>query len=67
MLLWLQSELGLIQRVLTDELMHTILSHLGPYSLGVVACVCQQWRQFAEVGTETSSVLCTALRSPKAA
>lgn len=45
-----QSELGLIQRVLTDELMHTVLSHLGPYTLGQVACVCQQWRQFAEVG-----------------
>jgi hypothetical protein len=52
----LQSELGLIQRVLTDELMHTILSHLGPYSLGRVACVCQQWRQFAEVGTGISSL-----------
>lgn len=47
---WPQSELGLIQRVFTDELMHTILSHLGPYSLGRIACVCQQWRQFAEVG-----------------
>lgn len=51
----LQSELGLIQRVLTDELMHTILSHLGPYSLGRVACVCQQWRQFAEVRTGRGS------------
>jgi hypothetical protein len=42
----------LIQRVFTDELMHTILSYLGPYTLGRIACVCQQWRQFAEVSMD---------------
>lgn len=56
-----QADLALIQRVFTDEVMHTILSYLGPYTLGRIACVCQQWRQFAEVSTNAcSSSFCPA-------
>lgn len=45
----LQAALALIQRLVPEEMMHLVLSYLGPYTLGRVACVCQQWRQFAEV------------------
>jgi hypothetical protein len=59
--LLLQADLALIQRVFTDEVMHTILSYLGPYTLGHIACVCQQWRQFAEVSVNACrSSICPA-------
>jgi F-box protein 9 len=44
-----QEDLALIQRQLPDELMHTIFAHMGPYTIGVAACACKQWRRFAEV------------------
>lgn len=47
--LHLQEDLALIQRVLQDELMFNIFARLGPYVLGKAACVCKQWRAFAEV------------------
>lgn len=43
-----QAELALIQRVFPEELLTTIFSFLGAYTLGRAACVCQQWRQLAE-------------------
>eukprot|EP00882_Tetradesmus_deserticola_P006606 GHRQ01006956.1.p1 GENE.GHRQ01006956.1~~GHRQ01006956.1.p1 ORF type:complete len:322 (+),score=145.94 GHRQ01006956.1:228-1193(+) len=39
-----EGDLAPIQRLLTDELMTIILSHLGPYNLGQAACVCRHWR-----------------------
>ncbi|KAF6259857.1 hypothetical protein COO60DRAFT_1622002 [Scenedesmus sp. NREL 46B-D3] len=37
-----------IQRLLTDELMTIIFSHLGPYTLGQTACVCRHWRYLTD-------------------
>eukprot|EP00775_Hariotina_reticulata_P009348 gene9348-9511_t len=41
-------ELAPIQKLFPEELMHTIFSYLGPYSLGKAACVCKQWRFLSE-------------------
>lgn len=40
-------ELGLIQKVLPDEMLHSIFSHLSAYHLGAVACTCRQWRELS--------------------
>jgi hypothetical protein len=56
LLLLLQEDLAPIQRLLTDELMTIIFSHLGPYTLGQAACVCRQWRYLTDVSEQHGSV-----------
>jgi hypothetical protein len=53
----LQEDLAPIQRLLTDELMTIIFSHLGPYTLGQAACVCRQWRYLTDVSGRMSEQL----------
>jgi hypothetical protein len=45
-----QVELAPIQLKLPEEMMLFVFSRLGPYMVGRAACVCQQWRTYAEVG-----------------
>ncbi len=45
-----QVELAPIQIKLPEEMMLFIFSRLAPYTIGKAACVCQQWRTYAEVG-----------------
>jgi len=37
-----------------EELMHTMFSYLGPYTLGKASCVCKQWQHLAQVGLFTT-------------
>lgn len=43
---FLQIELAPIQKLLPEELVFKIFEKLQPYTLGKVACVCQQWRNW---------------------
>jgi hypothetical protein len=42
-----QVQLALIQQLLPEEMLATVLGHLSAYDLGAVACVCRGWRSAA--------------------
>ncbi|KAK2077671.1 hypothetical protein QBZ16_004517 [Prototheca wickerhamii] len=43
----LSEHAGLIERLLSDEILLIIMSKLPPADLGVAACVCSQWQRIA--------------------
>jgi len=42
-----QVQLALIQQLLPEEMLATVLGHLSAYDLGAVACACRGWRAAA--------------------
>ena len=57
-----ESELALVQSMLSDELMTSIFARIGPYSLGRAACACRQWRFLCRVRSAARATAPAAAR-----